>query len=69
MVATRDLLVHVVVAYQAPRIGGAGLDDLLKSWLERKLYKHTLVAAVSAFGALTLGIADDDVTRVLYVRG
>jgi hypothetical protein len=47
--------------YQAPRIGGAGLDDLLKSRPKRELYKYTLVAAISAFGALTLGVADDDV--------
>jgi hypothetical protein len=68
-VAMRDLLIHVVVACQAPRIGGAGLDDLLESWLERKLHKYTLVAAVSAFGALALGVADDNVIRVLCARG
>jgi hypothetical protein len=30
-IAAYDPLVLVVVACQAPRIGGAGLDDLLKS--------------------------------------
>jgi hypothetical protein len=67
-VAAHDLLVLVVVARQAPRIGGACIVDLLEGRPQGQLHQDAGVTAVGTLGALSLGVADGDVARVLCAR-
>jgi hypothetical protein len=67
-VAATALLVLVVVACHAPRIGGACLDNLLEGRPQGQLNQNTAMTAVGTLGAFALSMANGDVARVLYAR-